>query len=998
MTYGGRSRTDRTPHRRIVRRLFVGRSTGATLPGRRRSRARRVVTSLVATALFAAGFIATTAGVAFASQHANSVLVWIADTTQGWSLNSSDDGTPGAESGYSFSYGDSVTIYACSTTSGTGDQEITIGNGNGTFSTYNAVIAGGGCVSGYSFTANNTQFGDDWVASSGGNSQIAPTSSSWTSIFTVSGYSGPSLGNGGSTVTFGQDASFCLPFSAGNVGGDNWSGSGAPPGMGYDGNNCYSGTPSESGSWSGSISDTEYDGAGNGFSTTGYWTVTANQAPVFTSSPGATFTVGSYGAVGISASGYPGPSITESGALPPGLSFNGSALYGTPGAGGGGTWYPTFIASSSSGTTDQTFSLTVNPEGTSIAVSAAAGTVDQTTSVSATVSPSPDGGTVAFSDTGGYIRGCGAVPVSSGTASCNTAVLTASGTDTVYAQYEGDASYATSPEGSTTFAISAASTSVTLAASPSNPAVNTDSTLTATLSPRPDGGTVAFSDAKGYVSGCGAVALQSGLATCVTGTITSIATDAITATYGGDANFKASTGNLSLSPVPGTPSIAIASNPGAGTYGETASITATLTPAPGGGTVAFSDTKGYITGCGAVAVSGTTATCVTGTLAAAGSDAITATYSGDTNYNGISGGFTLTIGKASPLLVLSSSPATPSVAGAATITATVAPAPSGGTVAFSDSAGYITGCSTVAVSSTTATCLTATITSVEPDQIAATYSGDANFTTANASLELVPLPATTATLLSASPAIPDALGTTTITASVSPVPDGGTVAFTDAKGFITGCSSVTVDTTSGSASCTTQKLTSVGLDEVAATFSGNADYSSSNGTLALSVAQIPTTTTVTASPSPVQVTSPTILTATISPIPDGGTVAFSDTEGAITTLDGCGAVPVNLSTGRASCETSSLPTVGTDDVTAVFSGDVTYAPSNDIASVTVGQVVESLAVTTSPSVAVTGAATTVEARLSHPRQVVGPSPLATAGATSRAAGRSRSSTVRRRAR
>ena len=255
----------------------------------------------------------------------------------GWTLNNDDDGSPGGNSGEYFQYGDSVTIYACSSTSGTGDQEITISDGGGAFSTYNGVVSGSGCVSGYSFTANNSEFGDDWVASSGGNANIDAAASSWTSIFQVNGYSGPSLGNGGSTVTFGQDASFCLSFSDGNVGGDNWSGSGAPPGMGYDGNNCYSGTPSQAGSWSGSISDTEYDGAGNPYSTTGYWTVTANSSPPYwTSAPGsgsavngeydgdvATFSAGSGDASGVSygASG-----------LPSGLGLSGGTIYGTPSA------------------------------------------------------------------------------------------------------------------------------------------------------------------------------------------------------------------------------------------------------------------------------------------------------------------------------------------------------------------------------------------------------------------------------------------------------------------------------------------------------------------------------------------------------------------------------------------------------------------------------------------------------------------------------------------
>ena len=66
-------------------------------------------------------------------------------------------------------------------------------------------------------------------------------------------------------------------------------------------------------------------------------------------------------------------------------------------------------------------------------------------------------------------------------------------------------------------------------------------------------------------------------------------------------------------------------------------------------------------------------------------------------------------------------------------------------------------------------------------------------------------------------------------------------------------------------------------------------------------------------------------TATVTPAPDGGTVAFKD---AGTPISGCAAQPVNTTTGIATCE-PSYSAVGAHAITASFSGspDTVYQPS-----------------------------------------------------------------------
>jgi hypothetical protein len=81
----------------------------------------------------------------------------------------------------------------------------------------------------------------------------------------------------------------------------------------------------------------------------------------------------------------------------------------------------------------------------------------------------------------------------------------------------------------------------------------------------------------------------------------------------------------------------------------------------------------------------------------------------------------------------------------------------------------------------------------------------------------------TVTTLSSS-ANPSLVGANvTFTATVSPTPDGGTVAFTDNSVTLTGCQAVAVNTTTGQAACTTN-YGALGDHSIAATFSGSANF------------------------------------------------------------------------------------------------------------------------------------------------------------------------------
>jgi VCBS repeat-containing protein len=93
------------------------------------------------------------------------------------------------------------------------------------------------------------------------------------------------------------------------------------------------------------------------------FTLTVDQAPAITSGNSATFGVGQSGTFTVTATGFPAPTLSESGTLPSGITFNPAtgALSGTAAAGTGGTYLISFKAANGVGTDAvQSFTLTIN--------------------------------------------------------------------------------------------------------------------------------------------------------------------------------------------------------------------------------------------------------------------------------------------------------------------------------------------------------------------------------------------------------------------------------------------------------------------------------------------------------------------------------------------------------------------------------------------------------------------------------------------------------------
>ncbi len=125
-----------------------------------------------------------------------------------------------------------------------------------------------------------------------------------------------------------------------------------------------SGTPTSGGSYGFTVTVTDSVGV----EATQSFTLVIDQVAAITSAANATFTAGSSGSFTVQATGYPAPTLSETGMLPSGLTFDADTglLSGTPAGGTGGDYSLTFTAHNGiGGDATQSFVLTVD-QGSSI--------------------------------------------------------------------------------------------------------------------------------------------------------------------------------------------------------------------------------------------------------------------------------------------------------------------------------------------------------------------------------------------------------------------------------------------------------------------------------------------------------------------------------------------------------------------------------------------------------------------------------------------------------
>lgn len=440
----------------------------------------------------------------------------------------------------------------------------------------------------------------------------------------------------------------------------------------------------------------------------------------------------------------------------------------------------------------------------------------QSVTISATVQASfTPTGSASFFD--GVVL-MGVVPLSDGVATLTTSGLS---TDTHFITviYSGDINWDPCAGGST-IVVNRAYTTTELMAAPDPSVYGQSATLTATVAAVSPGvgtpnGTVSFFDGETLL---GSASLSGGVATLATSGLSG-GSHSLIAVYAGDTNFLGSTSPVDTKTVnPADTTVDLSSSANPSTFGQPVTFIATVASiAPGSGTpagtVSFFDGATLI-GSGTLDSSGQ-ATLVT-TVLSGGSDSITATYDGDTNYAGsTSAPLTQTVDVATSTTTLTSS-ANPSTYGqSVTFTATV-PAGATGTVTFKDGSATL---GTATVSSGTATFTTSSL-SAGSRSITATYGGDANYASSTSAVLVQTVREVTSASVTSSLNPSLHWSPVTLTAAVTGLSTpAGTVEFLDGT---TSLAVVALDG-SGRASLATSGL-AVGSHSLTAVYSGDADH------------------------------------------------------------------------------------------------------------------------------------------------------------------------------
>jgi phosphoribosylcarboxyaminoimidazole (NCAIR) mutase len=387
-----------------------------------------------------------------------------------------------------------------------------------------------------------------------------------------------------------------------------------------------------------------------------------------------------------------------------------------------------------------------------------------------------------------------------------------------------------------------------------------------------------------------------------------------------------------------TPSAAVSlgSSPNPSVHGQRVTFTSVVEPAVKGGptplgTVTFREGT---TTLGVANLSKGKATLSTTTLGA-GEHPVVAEYSGDSHYGAAaSSAVTQVVAEATTEVTLTSSLNPAPFGSSGTLKAHVAAVAPGagtpaGTITFREGETVL---GTVQLSGGNASL---SLKSLAPGEyaITAAYSGDANDKASEAGpVKQVVTKASTELALTTT-LNPAPFGSSaTLKATVKAVTPGGgtpsgTVTFREGETVL-----ASVPLSAGSAKYAL-KTTAPGEHEIIATYSGEADYESSSGAIAQTIAVASTELTLTSSKNPAPHGSSGTLKATVKTIAPGGgtpagTVTFREGEAVLAIIP--------LSSGSATYPLKAF-SIGEHKITATYSGNADYGASES----TIGQVITS---------------------------------------------------------
>jgi large repetitive protein len=595
----------------------------------------------------------------------------------------------------------------------------------------------------------------------------------------------------------------------------------------------------------------------------------------------------------------------------------------------------------------------------------------QATTLATTVTANGPGsgtptGAVTFLSNGVAI---GTATLSNGAASLAVTTGLPAGTDSITAAYSGDNNFSSSTSNAVKQTVNQDASTTSLAASPNPSSYLGAVTFTASVTANLPGSGTPTGSVTFVVDGTAQSPVNlnaSGQATLSLSAL-SIGAHTISVTYSGDSNFLASGPAAVTQIVKDTTTIAnVSLSPGSSVFGQAVTFTTSVTAnAPGTGTP-----TGTVTflvnnvAVGTATLNGGTASFTT-TALPTGSQTITASYGGDSNFQPgtTAAGATETVSQdATTTATVTASPGSPVFGQAVTFTVSVTANPPGagtptGTVTFLDGAVSL-GTATLSggIASFTTSALLA-----GNHSIAAAYAGDVNFlasTSATALSETISKDNSTTTL--ASSLTPSAFGQQVITATVIANPPGagtptGSVIFT-----VDGTPLPAVSLNAAGQAALPGTALGAGTHSITATYEGDLDFNSSaaSTTLTQTVNKAATTITLTSSALSSVFSQPVTLTASITPVaPGGGT----PTGNVLFTIDGKSTLVAVNAAGQAILTTATLG-LGSHSVGVVYQGDPNFTASGTASlTQTVTQDATTTTVTSSANPSVFGQLVTLTA-------------------------------------
>jgi len=412
----------------------------------------------------------------------------------------------------------------------------------------------------------------------------------------------------------------------------------------------------------------------------------------------------------------------------------------------------------------------------------------------------------------------------------------------------------------------------------------------------------------------------------VTATVTNIAPvgvgqHRVDAAYSGDSDYTGSiSGTIALSGLTSAAALSSSLNPSS--LGQSVTFTAQITSLTGTPTGSVTFTDGSTT-LATVTLNSTGTASMTDSALTVGTHTITATYVPTGSFLASSATLSQQVNPDVAVDVLTVNPNPALVGSAVTLTATVTASPVGttpaGTVTFTSNG---TNLATVSLAGGVATYSTTSL-PVGTNTLGCVYSGDANFASSTcnsvpATLSLISSSLTVTPSANPSPALSAATFSATLLGGSAPLANAPVVFAID------GANVANATTNAQGVATYTSSGLSVGQHTVTAAFAGTGSYAGTqSASLTEQIQADPTTTTLSASPNPVQQGQPLSVSVAVS-----ATQGTAAPTGSVALVQGS----TRLATATLTASTSGVISTATISISSLPAGSdsiqVNYTPAD----------------------------------------------------------------------